>query len=255
MLLQHYKVVGCGIELTLTQPHLTLHFENLVQRKISLKVLNSKRLKFLAPGTWWGGKEFFLRSIHFVNCYHKEGGRPGKVDSLFLITACVFWNYAIWTFIIMLQIMTHPFLISYWSCDLFCCLVLKIKSTCCTLSCTWVRISEMTLICLCLAVLVTPWTKQSFSLWLMTYCILVAPQWRNLILWTSLHVYVKEYSCFWPTIEKLYYSAGFEPICIYCASEMLKIVIVFIQNTLLVLKNHQLKRDLKDWPFWWGHNK
>ena len=41
---------------------------------------------------------------------------------------------------------------------------------------------------------------------------------------------------FWPKVEKLYYSAGFEQICIYCASEMLKIVMVFIQNVLLVLK-------------------
>ena len=31
-------------------------------------------------------------------------------------------------------------------------------------------------------------------------------------------VYVREHNCFDP-IEKLYYSAGFEPICIYCAAE------------------------------------
>ena len=31
-------------------------------------------------------------------------------------------------------------------------------------------------------------------------------------------VYVREYNCFDP-IEKLYYSAGLEPICIYCAAE------------------------------------
>ena len=31
-------------------------------------------------------------------------------------------------------------------------------------------------------------------------------------------VYVREHNCFEP-IEKLYFSAGFEPICIFCAEE------------------------------------
>lgn len=31
-------------------------------------------------------------------------------------------------------------------------------------------------------------------------------------------MYVREHNCFEPT-EKLHYSAGFEPICIYCAEE------------------------------------
>ena len=30
--------------------------------------------------------------------------------------------------------------------------------------------------------------------------------------------YIREHNCFDP-VEKLYYSAGFEPICIYCAAE------------------------------------
>lgn len=31
-------------------------------------------------------------------------------------------------------------------------------------------------------------------------------------------IYVREHNCFDP-VEKLYYSAGFDPICIYCVTE------------------------------------
>ena len=55
--------------------------------------------------------------------------RPGKVDSLFLITARSFWNYAALTFIIALLTLTHPFA---WSRDLFYSLVLHLVRISCS---------------------------------------------------------------------------------------------------------------------------
>ena len=57
-------------------------------------------------------------------------------------------------------------------------------------------------------------------------------------------VYVREHNYF-DTIEKLYYSAGFEPICIYCAAEDVEDCNEFILNVLLALTDHWLKRDFK----------